>query len=79
MELPIDVSDGPFREKYLDEETPMLSRWFVFGWHKDGLVDVANREGDVLINCTRDQAAQLVEERNTFVNSVLRIVNRRVG
>jgi hypothetical protein len=76
MQLPIDARQAPFRDKYLDEETPMFSRWFVFGTHKFG-VDVANHDGDVFINLTPEQAVRLCSLRRVFVEGVLDVLNQK--
>lgn len=70
MRLPIDASTFPFKHKYLDEETPMLSIWFELG---KGCV--SNPHGqDIFINLTDNQIKNMIECRNKFIYEVLDIL-----
>lgn len=78
MDLPIDARNAPFRDKYLDEETQLLSRWFIFGEDPiDRTLDLSDPFGDVFVGLTRDQADDLMTARKLFVESVLKIINKR--
>lgn len=80
MTLPIDARKAPFPEKYIDEETPKLCLWMIFGQNKtDGTYHVSQMSNgdDVVIGLTFQQAEELVRARNVFVDEFLRIVNRR--
>jgi hypothetical protein len=81
MNLPIDFRSThiPIKEKYIDEETPLLSRWMVFGLHsEDGTVDVCDSQGgDVLVHVPVAQANRIVKERNIWVGQLLETLNGR--
>lgn len=76
MELPLDAARlkafGLGKEKYLDEETPMFARWFIFGEHEDGTVDVASPQGDVFVRMDRSSAERVIEARDAFCDAVLK-------
>lgn len=77
MLLPIDYRQRPFKAKYIDEETHMLSRWMIFGEHPDGWVDIANSNGDdIFTHVPRDVAERMVDGRNDWVASVLEELNK---
>ncbi|MBS3648784.1 hypothetical protein KEU06_09220 [Pseudaminobacter sp. 19-2017] len=89
MQLPIDVArQAPFKKpKYIDEETPMLSRWMVFGFRPEDQhkpyahqrVDVTDPNGsDIFTNVTGKQADAILKARNDFVDAILKIINHRV-
>ena len=76
MMLPIDARNAPFKEKYIDQETPMLARWFVMGMDRaDGTVWVMSADVDVLKGLTLEQAGRIVRAREAFVNEVLSTLN----
>ena len=80
MQLPIDLSTvhRPIRAKYLDEETRELARWFVFGTHDDGTVDVcSSADGcvEVFTHVPPGLADRLVAARATFADAILEILN----
>jgi hypothetical protein len=75
MQLPIDARKAPFKEKYLDEETPMFSRWFEFGSADDLTIHLDDGSGSVVIGLTLGQAEALQDARDKFVNSVLEVLN----
>ena len=49
--------------------------WFVFGVGRDGLVDIADQDGDVITNITRERADRIVALRNKFVDEAADIIN----
>jgi hypothetical protein len=74
MHLPIDARLAPFRTKYIDEETPMLSRWFVYGIDvADGTFCINNGTDDVVVGLTKEQAETLIRARERFVDAVLQV------
>ena len=74
MDIPIDARQRPIKAKYIDEETPMLRSWFVFGHHDDGTVDIADGQQDVLTHVPREDADRIVTARNAFVSHVLSLL-----
>lgn len=78
MNLPIDARLAPFKEKYLDEETPALARWFTMARDsRDGSYYVHAKDEDVFCGLSLDQAERIVRARNRFVNEVISVVNDR--
>lgn len=78
MNLPIDARRAPFKEKYLDEETPMLARWIQHGRDpRDGTYFVESSQADVFCGLSLDQANRIVRARERFVNQIISIVNDR--
>jgi len=78
MNLPIDASKAPYRDKYLDEETPLLARWIIFGWDPThGSFQVDDAHDPIFTGLTYQQAEQLCMARKVFVDEVLRIINKR--
>jgi len=76
MDLPLDARTRPFREKYIDEETPMFRRWMLFGVEQDGTVHVCDGDGDSIISgLTVGEAMRITEARHIFVNTVLDVLN----
>lgn len=79
MQLPIDFGKRPYKPKYIDEETLLLNRWFIFGQRQRGLeplVDLSDGQGDVIIALPLEVAQRLIKARNDFVDAVLREFNR---
>ena len=72
MILPIDARKAPFKPKYLDEETQIMSRWFIFGTHAEGKVDIMDRFGDVIIAVSPEKASKLIKARNEFCDILVR-------
>jgi hypothetical protein len=71
MQLPIEWP-LPTKDKYLDEETSMLARWFIFGEHPDGIhVDVSDGNDDIVTKIPKNKAELLIKARNAFVDAVL--------
>jgi hypothetical protein len=70
--LPVDYRKRPWRAKYLDEETPVLSRWIVFGEFDDGTVGISDMNSDIFEHVPRDVAEQIIDARNAFVDVVLK-------
>ena len=58
------------REKYIEEKYP---RYFIFGTHKDGLVDVADTNNDTLVTVTRRQALDIISERDKIVDRLVEV------
>lgn len=75
MELPIDFRNAPIKPKYLDEETPMFARWFIWGEYSDGTVDVVSGSTDIFDRVPREKALRIVAARETFCNAVLAELN----
>ena len=78
MQLPIDARDAPFKPKYIEDETPMLSRWTVFGRDASGrvfLIGGNNGNEDIFAGLLPEQADAMVEARNAFCDRVLEILN----
>ena len=77
MRLPIDARNAPFRDKYIDSETPVMCRWMVFGVHPlTGLVDIADSTGDdVFTMVDSAKADRIVALRNKFSADLLEILN----
>jgi hypothetical protein len=76
MKLPIDARQAPFKSKYIDEETPMFARWFIFGQDaKDGTCFLHDGQDDVVKGLTFTQAQALVAARKLFIDTSLRILN----
>lgn len=73
MQLPIDARNAPFKPKYIDEETPMLSFWFEFG--KGCLVGGNCGNEDIFVNLSEEQVVAMVAARHTFCTQVLEILN----
>lgn len=71
MQIPIDVRKAPFKPKYLDEETYILNRWFVFGGREDGTVDISYTNGDIFIGVTPEKAERIIKARNEFCDAIL--------
>lgn len=78
MMLPIDGRNAPFKPKYIDEETPMLSYWTIFGTEADGtrtLIGGNCGSDDIFVGLSDEQAVAMVAARQTFCNAVLEILN----
>lgn len=77
MELPIDARRAPFKEKYIDFETPMLCHWIVLGTDvNDGTRFVTSPTDDMFVGLTESQAAQIVSLREAFVKGILDVLNK---
>ncbi len=72
MLLPIDARKAPFKPKYLDEETRIMARWFEFGTHAEGTVDISDSFGDVIIATSTEKAWRIIKARNEFCNVLVR-------
>jgi hypothetical protein len=70
--LPVDYRKRPWRHKYLDEETPVLNRWFIFGTYPDGTVGISDGDQDIFSYVPQPIAVEIVNARNTFVATVLK-------
>lgn len=72
MDLPIDVRTAPFKRKYLDEETPLLRRWFIFGQRNDGSgVDIRDGQQDVFIGVDHAVAITICMQRDRYLDKLL--------
>lgn len=58
------------REKYIEERFP---RWFEFGESRDGLVDLADSDGDVIHSVNKETARLLLLARNAYVDAMVEI------
>jgi hypothetical protein len=72
MQLPIDFRKTPIRNKYLTE-TFLFADWYIFGEGEDG-VDIACREGDIIIHVPKDVAEKILEARANFCNACAEIL-----
>lgn len=52
------------RDKYVEHDFP---RYFEFGQHADGRVDIATVRGDVVATVSRDDTDRLIRQRNELV------------
>lgn len=80
MQIPIDFSDLPVREKYLIDENRYLSEWFIFGIHPEtGLVDIWTEPSgiDIFTNVPENKAKELIKARHDFCQEIVRICNAR--
>lgn len=76
MKLPIDARMAPFKQKYIDEETPMFALWFQFGMDAaDETHHISDARDDIFIGLTKQQAETIVRARRIFVNAVLTVLN----
>jgi len=78
MNLPIDFTQThfPIREKYIDEETPDLCRWMVFGEYLDGTVAICDSQGrDIFTHVSHEQAKSIISSRNRWVGELLEQLN----
>lgn len=71
-DLPIDYRKRPWKQKYIDEETPELNRWMIFGEYPDGSVGISDGQIDIFTHVPRDKALLIVTARNAFVAIVVR-------
>lgn len=76
MNLPIDVSHAPYKEKYLLEETPMFRHWMIFGGTSFGMVDINDGVDDIIINIDRTHAEQIIKAREAFLKTVTNILSK---
>jgi hypothetical protein len=74
--LPIDYRKRPWKTKYLDEETPVLNRWIIFGTYPDGSVGINDGQEDILEWVPEPIAQDIVAARNLFVEKVLQHFGR---
>jgi len=66
MNLPLDASTAPYREKYLDE-TPMFSDWMIFGSSLNGKTcDISNSTDDIIIKISPEKAERIIAARTAF-------------
>lgn len=57
------------RHKWIEERFP---RWFIFGEKlEEGLVDIANPEGNFAFNIPKNEAVKLIERRDGFVDEMI--------
>lgn len=75
MLLPINKRNAPFKPKYIDEETPMFARWFVFGKAEDGTVWITDGTNDVVEGISPADADRIVALRNHWCERILEILN----
>lgn len=58
------------KEKYVEERFP---RWFEFGVHSDGRVDLADSDGDVITGVSPETATKLLQAREQYVDAMIEI------
>ncbi len=51
-----------------------LKRYFVFGKHPDGLVDVSDGDRDVVTHVTRSEAERLIADRDEVLDLLLHML-----
>jgi hypothetical protein len=74
MILPIKYP-APEKDKYIDEETLVFNRWFIFGTRPDtGCVDISDANTDILTHVPPAQAKKIIEARDIFVDSMLDLI-----
>lgn len=56
------------REKYIEERFP---RWFEFGRHVDGGIDLSDSYGDVITGICEETATRLVKAREAYVDALV--------
>ena len=56
------------KEKYIEE---YFNRWFVFGKHSDGAVDISDHDGDVLTKVPEYLANEIIKLRNRYVDDMV--------
>lgn len=61
------------REKYVEESFP---RYFIFGEHRDGMVDIASTKNDTVATVTREHAINLINDREAVVDRLVKIALR---
>ena len=71
MNLPLDYRKKIHKQKYLDEETPMFNRWFIFGEYDDGTVCIVDGPTDIFVRVPRDAAERIIAARDKFVEIIL--------
>ena len=79
MRLPIDARMAPFKEKYLDEETFLLARWFTMGTSLDGTVWLHSKDDDIFCGLTTEQATRLIKARQVFIDEIIATLNNEVN
>ena len=77
--LPIEYRRRPWKARYIDEETPVCNRWFIFGEYPDGTVTITDGTADILEYVPRAEAERIVEARNAFVDVLLGVIGYRPG
>ena len=55
------------KRKYIEEN---WHRYFIFGEHKDGRVDIANTENSTIATVYRKEADIIIAERNALVDKL---------
>lgn len=73
-DLPIDYRNRPWRAKYIDEETPMFARWFVFGRFDDGTVSICSGDTDIFDRVPADVAEKIIKARNEFCDVIVGVL-----
>ena len=58
------------REKYVEER---FQRYFEFGEHGDGRVDLATQNDSTVCTVTKDEAAKLMANRNDAINMLCKL------
>lgn len=69
-QLPVDASSRPWKPKYLTDETPVMRRWFIFGEHPNGTVDVSDGDQDIFIRLPRESAQRIIAARTELANVI---------
>ena len=75
--LPIDYKRRPWKSKYITEETPVLSEWFVFGENREtDECDISDGNEDIFTGVPRDVADEIIAIRNKSCQEILAVINR---
>ena len=61
------------REKYIEERFP---RYFIFGEHKDGRVDVTSLHHDTIDTVSKEQAKVLIEDRDKLLDALVLVAQK---
>lgn len=60
-------------EKYVEERYP---RYFEFGQHKDGKVDVTSTHLDDIVTVSKEQAEELIKDRDKAIDALAKTALR---
>lgn len=66
--IPVDFRNVPYKQKYIDEETFLFNRWFIFGRYEDGTVSVTDGTNDIFEYIPESVAKKIIKARDDFVD-----------
>ena len=61
------------KTKYIEESFP---RYFIFGEHKDGRVDIATSDDSTIATVSREEANKLISDRDELLDALCRVALR---